>query len=96
MKKSDRTQDTGNIIEIADLTLPELQVYTSLNEAQLLHYFEPEPGIFIAESPKVIERALDFGCEPISLINGAKGFGYKRKKYHCKTMQKHTGLHGKT
>ena len=51
MKKSDRTQDTGNIIEIADLTLPELQVYTSLNEAQLLHYFEPEPGIFIAESP---------------------------------------------
>ena len=68
MKKSDRTQDTGNIIEIADLTLPELQVYTSLNEAQLLHYFEPEPGIFIAESPKVIERALDFGCEPISLL----------------------------
>ena len=68
MKKSDRTQDTGNIIEIADLTLPELQVYTSLNEAQLLHYFEPEPGIFIAESPKVIERALDFGCEPISIL----------------------------
>ena len=68
MKKSDRTQDTGNIIEIADLTLPELQVYTNLNEAQLLHYFEPEPGIFIAESPKVIERALDFGCEPISIL----------------------------
>ena len=68
MKKSDRTQDTGNIIEIADLTLPELQVYTSLNEAQLLHYYEPASGIFIAESPKVIERALDFGCEPISIL----------------------------
>ena len=68
MKKSDRTQDTGNIIEIADLTLPELQVYTSLNESQLLQYFEPEPGSFIADSPKVSERALDFGCEPISLL----------------------------
>ena len=68
MEKSDRTQDTGNIIEITDLTLPELQVYTSLNEAQLLHYYEPASGIFIAESPKVIERALDFGCEPISIL----------------------------
>ena len=48
-----------NKIEITDLTLPELQVYTSLNEAQLLHYYEPAPGIFIAESPKVIERALE-------------------------------------
>ena len=57
-----------NKIEITDLTLPELQVYTSLNEAQLLHYYEPAPGIFIAESPKVIERALDFGCEPISIL----------------------------
>ena len=57
-----------NKIEITDLTLPELQVYTSLNEAQLLHYYEPASGIFIAESPKVIERALDFGCEPISIL----------------------------
>ena len=68
MKKSDRTQDTGNIIEIADLTLPELQVYTSLNEAQLLHYYEPASGIFIAESPKVISRALDGGYEPVSVL----------------------------
>ena len=68
MKKSDRTQDTGNIIEIADLTLPELQVYTSLNEAQLLHYYEPASGIFIAESPRVIERALDAGCVPLSFL----------------------------
>ena len=53
-----------NKIEITDLTLPELQVYTSLNEAQLLHYYEPAPGIFIAESPKVIERALDRPAMP--------------------------------
>lgn len=52
MKKSDRTQDTGNIIEIANLTLPELQVYTSLNEAQLLHYFEPEPGILLPKAQR--------------------------------------------
>ena len=63
-----------NKIEITDLTLPELQVYTSLNEAQLLHYYEPAPGIFIAESPKVIERALEFGCEPISLLMEQKDF----------------------
>lgn len=63
-----------NRIEITDLTLPELQVYTSLNEAQLLHYYEPAPGIFIAESPKVIERALEFGCEPISLLMEQKDF----------------------
>ena len=63
-----------NKIEITDLTLPELQVYTSLNEAQLLHYYEPAPGIFIAESPKVIERALETGCEPISLLMEQKDF----------------------
>ena len=57
-----------NRIEITDLTLPELQVYTSLNEAQLLHYYEPAPGIFIAESPKVIQTALDAGYEPISCL----------------------------
>lgn len=44
------------------------QLYTSLNEAQLLHYYEPNGGIFIAESPKVIERALDAGCQPISFL----------------------------
>lgn len=52
----------SNIIEIADLTSPELSVF-ALNEAQLLHYYEPEEGIFIAESPKVIRRAIDAGYE---------------------------------
>ena len=92
MKKSDRTQDTGNIIEIANLTLPELQVYTSLNEAQLLHYFETEPGIFIAESPKVIERALEFGCEPISLLMEQKDFDTRGKNIiaKCKNIPVYT------
>lgn len=57
-----------NIIEIKDLDAPELQIYYNLNEAQLFHYFEPKPGIFIAESPKVIERALDAGCVPMSFM----------------------------
>lgn len=58
----------SNMIEITDLAAPELDVYARLNEAQLLHYYEPEGGIFIAESPKVIERALKGGCQPLSIL----------------------------
>lgn len=58
----------ANIIEITDFNAPELDVYARLTEGQLLNRHEPDKGIFIAESPKVIERALDFGCEPISLL----------------------------
>ena len=57
-----------NIITITDFSKPELAVYSSLTEARLHHYYEPEEGIFIAESPKVIERALDAGYIPISLL----------------------------
>lgn len=57
-----------NIIEITDFEAPELDVYARLSENQLLNRHEPEKGIFIAESPKVIERALDAGCQPISLL----------------------------
>ncbi|MBP3414456.1 MAG: RNA methyltransferase [Clostridia bacterium] len=57
-----------NVIEITDFWAPELDVYARLTEAQLYHYNEPKNGIFIAESPKVIERALDAGCVPISLL----------------------------
>ena len=57
------------VMELTDLDeREELQLYTSLNEAQLLHYYEPNGGIFIAESPKVIDRALDAGCQPISFL----------------------------
>lgn len=57
-----------NEIEITDFNAPELDIYSRCNEAQLLHYFEPAPGIFIAESPKVIERALHAGYAPISFL----------------------------
>ena len=58
----------ANVIEIADFTAPELDVYARLTEAQLLNREEPAKGLFIAESPKVIERALDAGCQPVSLL----------------------------
>jgi len=58
----------ANIVEITDFSAPELDVYARLTEAQLLNRFEPAKGMFIAESPKVIHRALDGGCEPVSLL----------------------------
>ncbi|MCI2046304.1 MAG: RNA methyltransferase [Faecalibacterium sp.] len=57
-----------NIIEITDLARPELDVFARLTEAQLRNRLEPEKGIFIAESPKVIEVALNAGCEPVSFL----------------------------
>lgn len=57
-----------NIIEITDFAAPELDVYARLTEGQLLNRHEPEKGIFIAESPIVIERALDAGCVPLSVL----------------------------
>ena len=58
----------NNIIEINDITAPELDIYARTSEVQLLRYYEPDPGIFIAESPKVIERALNADYEPISFL----------------------------
>ncbi len=58
----------ANVIEITDFTVPELDVYARLTEAQLLNREEPAKGLFIAESPKVIERALDAGCVPVSVL----------------------------
>lgn len=57
-----------HVIEINDLSIPQLDVYSRFTENQLLHYYEPKPGIFIAESPKVIARALQNGYEPLSLL----------------------------
>ena len=57
-----------NIIEITDLTQPELAVFARLTEAQLRNKLEPEKGVFIAESPKVITVALNAGYRPISLL----------------------------
>lgn len=57
-----------NIITITDFDAPELDVYARLTEVQLLNREKPEQGLFIAESPKVIERALDAGYEPVSIL----------------------------
>ncbi|MCI9589894.1 MAG: RNA methyltransferase [Lachnospiraceae bacterium] len=57
-----------NINVITDFSAPELDIYARLSEGQLLHYYEPDRGIFIAESPKVIGRALDAGYEPVSFL----------------------------
>ena len=58
----------ADIIEITDFSALELDVYARLSEGQLLNRHEPENGLFIADSPKVIERALDAGCQPVSLL----------------------------
>ena len=56
------------IIEVTDLSAPGLEVYSGLTEAQLRSRLEPEKGVFIAESPKVIVRALDAGYQPLSYL----------------------------
>lgn len=58
----------ANIICITDFSAPELDIYARLTEVQLLNRQDPDHGIFIAESPKVIERALDAGYTPISML----------------------------
>lgn len=57
------------MIRITDFEASELDVYARLRETQLLNRHEPKKGIFIAESPRVIERALDAGCIPLSLLS---------------------------
>ena len=59
-------------IRITDYHAPELDVYARLREVQLLNRHEPQKGIFIAESPRVIERALDAGCVPLSFLSEEK------------------------
>ncbi|MCR5812572.1 MAG: RNA methyltransferase [Lachnospiraceae bacterium] len=56
------------ITETDHLEDPRLQIYTKLSETQLYHCREPHKGLFIAESPKVIERALNAGCKPVSML----------------------------
>ena len=60
--------DKYKLIPITDLHTPELEIYNERREAQLFHYYEPAPGLFIAESPNVILRALTAGYEPLSFL----------------------------
>lgn len=62
----------AEIIEITDFSAPELDVYARLNEVQLLNRADPANALFIAESPNVIERALNAGCEPVSFLTERK------------------------
>lgn len=57
-----------HVVELTDLSLPELDVFARLTEAQLRNRLEPEKGLFIAESPKVIALALEASCEPVSFL----------------------------
>ena len=57
-----------NIIEIHDFSAPELDIYARWTENQLLNRKDPANAMFIAESPKVIQTALDAGYEPISCL----------------------------
>ena len=57
-----------NIVEITDISMPELDIFARLTESQLRNRLEPEKGIFIAESPKVITLALNAGCKPVALL----------------------------
>lgn len=56
------------MIEITDFNIPELDIYARLSEVQLRRYYEPEPGIFLAETATVIARALEAGYEPVSFL----------------------------
>ncbi len=58
----------SNVMEVSDLNAEELRPYLCRSEVQLLRYYEPAPGIFLAESPRVIVRALDAGYRPVSLL----------------------------
>ncbi|MBQ7955427.1 MAG: RNA methyltransferase [Lachnospiraceae bacterium] len=81
-----------NIIEITDFCAPELDIYARLSENQLLHYYEPDGGIFIAESPKVISRALDAGYKPLSLLLEKKHIEGEAKEIiaRCKDIPLYT------
>ena len=57
-----------NLVPVTDFNAPELDVYARLNEIQLFRYNEPYPGLFLAESPNVIIRALQAGYEPVSFL----------------------------
>ncbi|KAB4013525.1 RNA methyltransferase, partial [Bacteroides uniformis] len=56
------------VIEISSLTHPGVEIFSTLTEAQLRNRLEPDKGLFIAESPKVIKVALDVGYEPLALL----------------------------
>lgn len=63
-----KVRKMNNFIPVTDIASPELDIYARLSENQLFHINEPGPGLFIAESPKVIGRALAAGCGAVSFL----------------------------
>lgn len=94
-----------SIITISDFNAPELDLYARLKDVQLFHYYEPKAGVFIAESPAIIERAIDSGCEPESFLCEPKYLEKLSQTLFCKcpdvpvytaplsVMEKITGFH---
>ena len=62
------------MIKIDSIDDSRVDIFTKYNEAQLYHYYEPKPGVFIAETPEVIKRALDRGAEPIAFLVEEKAY----------------------
>lgn len=62
----------AKVIEISDFSAPELDVYARMTENQLVNREDPIHGMFVAESPIVIERALKAGCVPVSFLMESK------------------------
>ena len=81
-----------HIIEVTDLAAPELDVYARLTEAQLRNRLEPDKGVFIAESPKVIATALDAGYEPLSLLMERRHIEGDAQPILC-PLRRHSRLH---
>lgn len=77
---------SDNIITITDFMDPNLDVYARLTENQLLNRANPKEGMFIAESPKVIERALDAGVNRF-LFCGDKACKWRGKRHYRKVIR---------
>ena len=72
------------VIEITDFSAPELDVYARISENLLLNRHEPEKGMFIAESPKVIERALEAGYQPVSFLVETRHLETQARELLCR------------
>ena len=86
----------SRIVDISDISMPGLDVFFRLTEAELRNRLEPEKGIFIAESQKVIELALDAGCEPVSFLMERKKIAGQAQRIisRCPDVPVYTGDSG--
>ena len=84
----------ANIQVLSSLDAPELDVYARLTQAQLRNRLEPEKGVFIAESPKVIRTALDAGLSPVSFLMEQRHIA--RCCAPSRPLSGHSGLYGRS